>query len=157
VRFVYETFRHLHPGVSLLHLHGKQKQSLRATITQRFTTANNAYLLCTDIAARGLDFPLVDWVIQLDCPEDVDTYIHRVGRTARFERGGNALMMLTPSEMGFVDKLVQRRVPVERISVKSGVMKGTVKQRLNGMIFKDPELKYLAQKVFPFLMMFCSE
>src|SRR5271163_758280 len=152
VRYMYETFRHLHPGVSLLHLHGKQKQTLRATITDRFSSANHAYLFCTDIAARGLDFPLVDWVIQLDCPEDVDTYIHRVGRTARFERGGNALMMLTPSEMGFVDKLVQRRVPVERISVKSGVMKGTVKQRLNGMIFKDPELKYLAQKVFPFLM-----
>jgi len=151
---VYETFRHLHPGVSLLHLHGKQKQSLRATITQRFTTANHAYLLCTDIAARGLDFPLVDWVIQLDCPEDVDTYIHRVGRTARFERAGNALMMLAPSEVGFVDKLVQRKVPVEKISVKSGATQGSVKQRLNGMIFKDPELKYLAQKVTPFLM-FC--
>jgi len=149
---VYETFRHLHPGVSLLHLHGKQKQSLRATITQRFTTANHAYLLCTDIAARGLDFPLVDWVIQLDCPEDVDTYIHRVGRTARFERAGNALMMLAPSEEGFVDKLVQRKVPVEKISVKSGATQGSVKQRLNGMIFKDPELKYLAQKVTPFLM-----
>ena len=149
---MYETFRHLHPGVSLLHLHGKQKQSLRATITQRFTTANHAYLLCTDIAARGLDFPLVDWVIQLDCPEDVDTYIHRVGRTARFERAGNALMMLAPSEEGFVDKLVQRKVPVEKISVKSGATQGSVKQRLNGMIFKDPELKYLAQKVTPFLM-----
>ena len=44
-------------------------------------------LIATDIAARGLDFPSVDWVLQLDCPEDVPAYIHRVGRTARYTQG----------------------------------------------------------------------
>lgn len=44
-------------------------------------------LFATDIAARGLDFPTVDWVLQLDCPEDVPGYIHRAGRTARFVSG----------------------------------------------------------------------
>jgi len=144
---MYETFRHLQPGVLLLHLHGKQKQSLRATITQKFSSANHAYLFCTDIAARGLDFPLVDWVIQLDCPEDVDTYIHRVGRTARFERGGKALMMLTPSETPFTEKLITRKVPIEKITVKNSSKTGSIKQQLNGMCFKFPELKYLGQKV----------
>ena len=42
-------------------------------------------LFCTDIAARGVDFPAVDWVVQLDCPDSVESYIHRVGRTARYE------------------------------------------------------------------------
>ena len=42
-------------------------------------------MLATDIASRGLDFADVDWVVQLDAPEDVNTYIHRVGRTARLE------------------------------------------------------------------------
>lgn len=41
-------------------------------------------LFATDIAARGLDFAKLDWVLQLDCPEDVPAYIHRVGRTARY-------------------------------------------------------------------------
>jgi ATP-dependent RNA helicase DDX10/DBP4 len=95
----------------------------------------------------------VDWVIQLDCPEDVDTYIHRVGRTARFERDGKALMMLTPSEIGFADKLVAKKVPIEKISVKNGNKTGSVKQQLSGMCFKDPELKYLGQKVpFPYIV-----
>jgi ATP-dependent RNA helicase DDX10/DBP4 len=147
VRFTYETFRRLHPGVPLLHLHGKQKQSLRATITQKFSAANHAYLFCTDIAARGLDFPLVDWVIQIDCPEDVDTYIHRVGRTARFERNGKALLLLTSSETTFIDKLTTKKVPIEKITVKSGKT-NSIKQQLNGMCFKDPELKYLGQKAF---------
>jgi superfamily II DNA/RNA helicase len=45
-------------------------------------------LFATDIAARGLDFPTVDWVLQLDCPEDSAAYIHRVGRTARWGGSG---------------------------------------------------------------------
>jgi len=56
-------------------------------------------LFATDIAARGLDFPTVDWVVQADCPEDVQTYIHRVGRTARFTHSGKAFLLLLPSEV----------------------------------------------------------
>ena len=44
-----------------------------------------AVLLCTEIAARGLDFPGVHWVVQLSCPEDANTSIYRVGRTARYD------------------------------------------------------------------------
>jgi superfamily II DNA/RNA helicase len=44
-------------------------------------------LFATDIAARGLDFAKLDWVLQMDCPEDVAAYIHRVGRTARYVSG----------------------------------------------------------------------
>ncbi len=55
-------------------------------------------LFATDIASRGVDFPAVDWVVQYDVAEDVDTYIHRVGRTARYKAKGNALLFLTPAE-----------------------------------------------------------
>ena len=62
-------------------------------------------LFATDLAARGLDFPAIDWVIQADCPEDTDTYIHRVGRTARYRAAGKALLILIPSEIKMVDML----------------------------------------------------
>lgn len=67
-----------------------------------------AILLATDIASRGVDFPAVDWVVQVDIPEDVNTYVHRVGRTARYKAKGNALMFLMPSEKAFIGKLEQR-------------------------------------------------
>ena len=73
-------------------------------------------------------------------------YIHRVGRTARLERSGKALMMLSPSETPFIEQLLARKVPIEKISVKNGKT-GSIKQQLSGMCFKDPEVKYLGQKV----------
>ncbi len=148
VRFVYESFRHLQPGIPLLHLHGRQKQTARLDITTKFTTTKNSCLFATDVVARGLDFPAVDWVIQLDCPEDADTYIHRVGRTARYERNGRAVLFLDPSEeKGMLMRLVQRRVPIEKINVRPK-KQHSVKTQLQNMSFKDPELKYLGQKAF---------
>ncbi len=148
VRFVYESFRHLQPGIPLLHLHGRQKQTARLDITTRFSATKNACLFATDVVARGLDFPAVDWVIQLDCPEDADTYIHRVGRTARYERNGRAVLFLEPSEEeGMLKRLEQRKVPIERINVRQKKQQ-SIKNQLQNMCFKDPELKYLGQKAF---------
>lgn len=148
VRFVYESFRQLQPGIPLLHLHGRQKQGGRLDITTKFSQAKHSVLFATDVAARGLDFPAVDWVIQLDCPEDTDTYIHRVGRTARYERNGRAVLFLDPSEEeGMLKRLEQRKVPIERINVKAN-KQHSIKDQLQNMCFKDPELKYLGQKAF---------
>ena len=67
----------------------------------------------TDVAARGLDIPDVDWIVQFDPPDDPKEYIHRVGRTARGEGGkGHALLMLRPEELGFLRYLKQANVPL---------------------------------------------
>lgn len=148
VRFVYESFRHLQPGIPLMHLHGRQKQGGRLDITTKFSQAQHAVLFATDVAARGLDFPAVDWVIQMDCPEDADTYIHRVGRTARYERVGRAVLFLDPSEeKGMLQRLEQKKVPIERINIKANKQQ-SIKNQLQNMCFKDAELKYLGQKAF---------
>jgi ATP-dependent RNA helicase DDX10/DBP4 len=148
VRFVYESFRHLQPGIPLMHLHGRQKQGGRLDITTKFSQSQHSVLFATDVAARGLDFPAVDWVIQMDCPEDADTYIHRVGRTARYERVGRAVLFLDPSEeKGMLSRLEQKKVPIERINIKAS-KQSSIKNQLQNMCFKDPELKYLGQKAF---------
>ncbi|KAL9023621.1 MAG: hypothetical protein Q9196_007087, partial [Gyalolechia fulgens] len=148
VRFVYESFRHMQPGIPLLHLLGRQKQASRLDITSKFSATKNACLFATDVVARGLDFPAVDWVIQLDCPEDADTYIHRVGRTARYERNGRAVIFLAPTEEeGMLKRLEQKKVIVEKINVRQKKQQ-SIKHQLQNMCFKDPELKYLGQKAF---------
>lgn len=147
VRFVYENFRHLRPGVPLLHMHGKQKQTQRLEIYQRFLSAKHSILFATDIAARGLDFPSVDWVVQVDCPEDVETYIHRVGRTARYESKGKALMFLLPSEEeGMLKRLEAKKVEITKIKANSKKAQ-SVQSQLQSAAFQFPEIKFLAQRV----------
>lgn len=98
VRFVYEAFCKMQPGIPLSCLHGKQNQQKRIGVFAQFSKKSQGCLFATDVAARGLDIPAVDWVIQVDCPDDTATYIHRVGRTARYESAGHALLLLLPSE-----------------------------------------------------------
>jgi ATP-dependent RNA helicase DDX18/HAS1 len=97
----------------VLSLHGKLKQQVRTNRFFEFCNAPSGTLICTDVAARGLDIPEVDWVIQYDPPDDPRDYIHRVGRTARGVGGkGRSLIMLLPSEMGFLKMLKEERIPL---------------------------------------------
>ncbi|KAE9375610.1 DEAD-domain-containing protein [Stipitochalara longipes BDJ] len=97
----------------VLDLHGKQKQQKRTNTFFEFCNAKQGTLICTDVAARGLDIPDVDWIVQYDPPDDPRDYIHRVGRTARGSNGkGRSLMFLQPSEVGFLTHLKTARVPV---------------------------------------------
>jgi len=137
----------MHPGIPLIHLHGKQKQNTRLTMFQKFTTTKHAVLLATDIAARGLDFPSVDWVVQLDAPEDVETYIHRVGRTARYESKGKGLLVLCPSEEeGMKVALGRKALEVNEIKIRQSKTQN-IENQLQNLAFQDPEIKYLGQRV----------
>ncbi|SZF02627.1 unnamed protein product [Blumeria hordei] len=97
----------------VLDLHGKQKQQKRTNTFFEFCNAKQGTLICTDVAARGLDIPDVDWIVQFDPPDDPRDYIHRVGRTARGSNGkGRSLLFLQPNEVGFLMHLKTARVPV---------------------------------------------
>ncbi|AAS51267.2 ACR040Wp [Eremothecium gossypii ATCC 10895] len=148
VHFVYETFRKMQPGISLMHLHGRQKQTARTETLDKFSRAQHVCLFSTDVVARGIDFPSVDWVIQTDCPEDVDTYIHRAGRSARYGKTGKSLLMLTPQEEdAFLARLKGKLIEPSKLNIKQSKRK-SIKPQLQSLLFKDPELKYLAQKAF---------
>lgn len=99
--------------IPALSLHGKQKQQKRTNTFFEFCNAKRGILLSTDVAARGLDIPDVDWIIQYDPPDDPRDYIHRVGRTARGTKGkGKSLMFLIPQELGFLRYLKAAKVPL---------------------------------------------
>ena len=148
VKYMYEAFRRLRPGVPLLALYGRQKQLKRVGIYDDFCRKKSAVLLCTDIAARGLDIPAVDWVVQLDCPEDANTYIHRVGRTARYDKDGKALLFLLPSEeSGMLEALQAKKIPIEQIRVnpKKTV---SIQQKLETFCAQDQDMNQWAKRSF---------
>ncbi|KAH3673419.1 hypothetical protein WICPIJ_009807 [Wickerhamomyces pijperi] len=148
VHFAYEAMRKLQPGVTLMKLHGRQKQTARTETVYKFSKAQHAVLFATDVVARGLDFPAIEWVIQVDAPEDVDTYIHRVGRSARFGKAGKSMLMLTPSEEeAFLKRLASKKIEVNRLNIKQA-RQTSIKPQLQSLCFQNPELKYLGQKAF---------
>jgi ATP-dependent RNA helicase DDX55/SPB4 len=110
-------------------LHGKLVQKRREKAMERFrqrkcgqTDDENSdevnaggALLCTDVAARGLDISDISWTIQFDAPVDPSSYVHRVGRSARAGRTGKSLVFLTRKEEAYVDFLRLKKVPVNEL------------------------------------------
>jgi ATP-dependent RNA helicase DDX10/DBP4 len=83
----------------------------------------------------------------MDCPESPETYIHRVGRTARYRSKGHALLFLAPSELAMIDALKAAKVPIKRVKADEEKMRSTA-EHFRGFLAEDPDLKYLAQKAF---------
>lgn len=82
-------------GFGAIPLHGQLSQSARLGALGKFRSRSRDILIATDVAARGLDIPSVDVVLNFDLPTDSKTYIHRVGRTARAGKSGKAISLVT--------------------------------------------------------------
>ena len=97
--------------VNAYRLHGSLAQAVRTKTLQAFTKDTTpAFLICTDVASRGLDLPNVDLVIEYDPPFSKEEHLHRIGRTARAGRDGRASIFLMPgSEEGYVNILKEGR------------------------------------------------
>ena len=148
VRHAWELFCQLQPGLPVMALHGKLVQEKRTKIYQNFLQKPHAVLFATDVAARGLDIPNIDWVVQADAPEDKDMYIHRAGRTARYKANGKAMLMVTPSEEdGMIKLLRQARIPLQRLSINPSKTV-LVTQRAAALVASRPKLQRLAKKAF---------
>ena len=121
------------PNTSIFRLHGSLQLQTRLASLRGFSavpsskpgksTSQNPFsvLLCTSVASRGLDLPLVKAVIQYDLPTEsgATEYVHRVGRTARFQSAGHAVLFLDPSEEeGMMKKLEQRKVPIQKTNIR---------------------------------------
>ena len=146
VKYAHEIFSKLGAGCNLLALYGTMNQLRRMNIYDEFCRKKHSILFATDIASRGLDFPNVNWVLQLDCPVDANTYIHRVGRTARFERNGQALLVLTPSEKDFMlNEFKEKKIFVNEINVNKTCLV-SIEPKLQSLCAQDVEFKESAKR-----------
>jgi ATP-dependent RNA helicase DeaD len=93
-------------------LHGGKSQSQRTKTLAGFAKGRSRILVATNVASRGLDIPDVSHVVNYDLPEDAETYVHRIGRTARAGKEGVAATLVGEAEVREFDK-IQRSLPVE--------------------------------------------
>lgn len=103
-------------GVTVEAIHGNKSQGAREKALGKFRAGEIKVLVATDIAARGIDIPAISHVINYDIPMDPESYVHRIGRTARAGREGIALSLCDPSEVRLlreVEKTIQYKIPVD--------------------------------------------
>ncbi|XP_023604831.1 ATP-dependent RNA helicase DDX55-like [Myotis lucifugus] len=102
-------------GVEIMCLHGKMKFK-RNKIFMGFRKLQSGVLVCTDVMARGIDIPEVNWVLQYDPPSSASAFVHRCGRTARIGHGGSALVFLLPMEESYVNFLaINQKCPLQEM------------------------------------------
>uniref|UniRef100_A0AAY4CUI6 ATP-dependent RNA helicase n=1 Tax=Denticeps clupeoides TaxID=299321 RepID=A0AAY4CUI6_9TELE len=101
-------------NVTVLCIHGKMKDK-RNKIFSAFRELKSGILVCTDVMARGIDIPEVNWVLQYDPPSSASSFVHRCGRTARIGNQGNALVFLLPMEESYINFLsINQKCPLQK-------------------------------------------
>jgi superfamily II DNA/RNA helicase len=102
---VYRLYTQLrNDGLRVMLLHGGLRQEVRERTLARFRGMRDAALVSTDLASRGLDIIDVNLIVNFDAPRDPETYIHRIGRTARLNNRGKAITLAARSELRILDE-----------------------------------------------------
>ncbi len=105
-------------GITAAAIHGNKSQGARTKALSGFKSGRVRVLVATDIAARGLDIPLLPHVINFELPNISEDYVHRIGRTGRAGASGEALSLVSADETTFlrdIEKLIEMKLPVQII------------------------------------------
>ena len=108
-------------------LHGDLEQRDRFNIMKDFKKGCYRYLVCTDVAARGIDVKQVTYVVSYDVPEDKEQYVHRVGRTGRGGKLGQAAMLITPDEevaVRAIEEYIGEKLELAALPTKEAAAEG---------------------------------
>lgn len=152
VLFMYRLFSELHPTYKALQLRSNMRLDKRIGAVDLFSQYDKGCVLfATDVAGRGLDFPNVSLVVQYDLPKEFDDYVHRAGRTARFNAKGVSVLMVMPSEMEFMSLLKQKNIILKQIrgnvlktQKRSIAEKASMKYSSNIELFKIAKNAFIA-------------
>ena len=106
-------------GLEAARLHGDMSQPMRMETLTKFKTGEMRYLVCSDVAARGLDIPEMSHVFNFDVPTHAEDYVHRIGRTGRAGREGHAFTIAVPADAKYIDAIERiTKSPIPRINLE---------------------------------------
>ncbi len=140
-------------GYACAMLHGGMEQRDRFKVMADFKKGYYRYLVCTDVAARGIDVKHVTYVVSFDVPEDKEQYVHRIGRTGRGKQIGRAAMLITQREDVFVnaieryigESLEQEDLPSGEVSKEA---ENAFKEKMQQRIYvEEPETEAIHQEI----------
>nr|XP_031298394.1 ATP-dependent RNA helicase DDX55 isoform X3 [Camelus dromedarius] len=133
-------------GVKIMCIHGKMKYK-RNKIFMEFRKLQSGILVCTDVMARGIDIPEVNWVLQYDPPSSASAFVHRCGRTARIGHGGSALVFLLPMEESYVSFLaINQKCPLQEMKLQKNT--ADLLPKLKSMALADRAVFEKGMKAF---------
>ncbi|KAM4710505.1 ATP-dependent RNA helicase DDX55 [Discoglossus pictus] len=116
VEYYGKALENLVKNIKVMTIHGKMKHKRNRIFTE-FRKLESGILVCTDVMARGIDIPEVNWVVQYDPPSNASSFVHRCGRTARIGHHGCALVFLLPMEDSYVNFLsINQKCPMQEMT-----------------------------------------
>ena len=130
-------------------IHGNLRQSKRDRVINNFRNGKSRILIATDVAARGLDIPLIKHVINFDLPQVAEDYIHRIGRTGRAGKEGSSLTFITPNDRSMWSS-ISKLIDPNFIATKKNKDKNFKKNRRNKVSFKKNKNFKNKKKKFQF-------
>ena len=122
-------------------IHGNLRQSKRERVIKNFRNGKSRILIATDVAARGLDIPLIQHVINYDLPQVPEDYIHRIGRTGRAGKDGSALTFVTPSDRSMWNSISRLINPDFKVSQENQSRNSKGKKRFKSRFNKEKKFK----------------
>ncbi|XP_064235687.1 ATP-dependent RNA helicase DDX55 isoform X2 [Aotus nancymaae] len=133
-------------GVKIMCIHGKMKYK-RNKIFMEFRKVQSGILVCTDVMARGIDIPEVNWVLQYDPPSSASAFVHRCGRTARIGHRGSALVFLLPMEESYINFLaINQKCPLQEMKLQKNTV--DLLPKLKSMALADRAVFEKGMKAF---------
>jgi len=130
-------------------LHGDISQNLREKILAKFKKRQINILVATDVAARGLDIQNLSHVINYSLPQDPESYVHRIGRTGRAGKGGNAITFITPEEyrkLQFIQRSAKTDIRKEKLPKIEDIIRAKkvkIKDHINEIVNLNAQSCYL--------------